>query len=142
MILGAIRGALRRSPAPVSRAMLDVDAGALGSPTSYPYPPGLRPVRPFLGRLLLPGRERSRAQLYPPIGNPTQRSFAHVAGRTGTNAKAATRDSAGIRSDAKIVRTRPWLFAGTSSATDSDKAAVPSMGAPASAYAGPCEGCG
>lgn len=128
-----------RSPAPVRRAELELDAGAMMTPELYPYGPGRRPVAPFVARIILPGRERSRAQLAPPTGNPTSRRFAHIdyAARSAA-VLASRRDVSGRSQPAKITRTRPWLFAGGSSATAADKlAAAPG----ASSSAGGCDGC-
>lgn len=134
---------VRRSPAPVRRALLDLDAGDQLTPTAYPYGPGRRPAAPFSARVAMPGRgERPRWQMYPPTGNPTQRTMAHqdYAGRRADN-RSATRDAAGIRNPAKITRTRPWLFAGGSSATMADKLVAGPAGAGAGASGSPCVGC-
>lgn len=131
---------VRRSPAPVSRAMLDLDAGDLLTPTAYPYGPGQRPVRPFVSRVVNPGRgERPTGQLYPPDGNPTQRTFAHIdyLGHAAAS-RAGARDASGVRSTAKITRTRPWLFAGGSSATTAAKLA---SGASVATPSGACADC-
>lgn len=134
----------RRSPAPVTRDLLELDAGALLVPASYPYPAGARPVAPFVGRVIHPGRgPRPLAHLYPPTGNPTQRTFAHTdyAGRARDN-RAATRDVSGVRSPAKGARLRPWLFAGGSSATPADRAASGGSSSSGAGAAGSgCEGC-
>lgn len=134
--------ATSRNPAAVRRAFLDLDAGEQLTPTVYPYPPGLRPVRPFAGRILHPGQgERPRAQLYPPTRNPTQRAFAHVDDASRTAALRNTRgDVSGNARPANILRTRPYLFAGGSSATTADKLAAAGT-SPGSAGAGGCEGC-
>lgn len=131
---------VRRSPAPVSIALLDRDAGDLLTPAAYPYPAGASPLRPFAGRIVNPGRgPRPLMQLFPRSGNPSDRLMAHLdyAGRAQAN-RAGTRDVSGLRAAAKITRTRPWLFAGGSSATAGDRAAAGSSTAAAS---GPCEGC-
>ena len=132
---------VRRSPAPVSRAMLELDAGALLTPSVYPYPAGIRPVRPFASRIVNPGRgERPALQLQPPGGgNPTQRTFRHLdyVGHAAA-ARSGSRDVSGNRQPAKITRTRPWLFAGGTSATTAAKLAA---GAPPASSAAPCTDC-
>lgn len=134
----------RRSPAAVRRDLLELDAGALLTPTDYPYGPGRRPVRPFGGRVAIVGRgERQAAQLFPITGNPTQRATAHVnAGASAPAGRYARGDVAGNRQPAKITRRRPWLFAGGSSATAGDRATVTAPATPAVRAAGPCVGCG
>lgn len=119
----------RRSPAGPRRLFLGIDAGALMMPASYPYPPGLRPIAPYEGRVILPGRARQNAQLTPPWGGIVQRMLAHVdyPGRS-LDVRSATRDAAGIRSSAKITRTRPWLFSGGSSAAPGSSTATGSTG--------------
>jgi len=131
----------RRNPAAVRRELLDLDAGDLLTPAAYPYAAGARPVRPFAGRILHPGQgERPRGQLYPPTGNPTQRTFAHIdyANRAAA-VRSATGDVSGNARPANITRTRPWLFAGGSSATTAAKLAA-AAGASSTAASG-CEGC-
>lgn len=132
-----------RRATPGYRAALDLDAGDLLTPAAYPYAPGLRPVRPFVARVVDPGQgERKRGQLYPITGNPTQRTRAHVDVPARTLERRAIGDVSGNRHPAKITRRRPYLFAGGSSATTADKLAAKVGAAPAAAAAGPCEGCG
>lgn len=127
-----------RPGGPTHRAALDIDAGALvGNVSTYPYPSGARPIRPHeLRHAPIPTRARQVRQLTPPHGSIAQRSFAHLdyLNRRGA-VRSATRDTANVRSPAKIVRTRPWLFSGGSSASS----APPT---PAGLMAGPCDGCG
>lgn len=134
---------VRRSSARTARELLDIDAGALLTPSAYPYPAGSSPVRPFASRILNPGRgPRPLMHLFPRMGNPGDRITAHIdyAGRAQA-ARAGTRDVSGLRTPAKITRLRPWLFAGGSSARPGDRAAAGSSTV-AAPGAGPCVGCG
>lgn len=132
-----------RSPRTANRALLDIDAGALMTPMTYPYPYGSSPVRPFVGRALEGGGgPRAAVQLHPG-DNPGDLITAHVdyTGRKAGDA-AGARDVSGNRQPAKGSRLRPWLFAGLSSATPADKSASAAAVSPASSTsAGPCIGC-
>lgn len=126
----------RRPEAPVTRAMLDLDVGALLAPAAYPYPPHVRPIRPHVGRQVLPlGNVHHDRKLFPPhaiIG----RTLAHVAWRGLPAAqRSATRDVSGQRVPAKIVRRRPWLLGGTRGDTTGG------AGPAATTANGPCVGC-
>jgi hypothetical protein len=129
------------------RAILPVRARPAGAPgldrlpdpvpSAYPYPSGARAIGPVESRIANPGRDRARAQLFPPTGNPTQRAQAHqdYAGRAGAD-MAAARETAGVRREAKPTRRRPWLFSGGSQPAQAAQAS------PSSTPGGrPCSGC-
>jgi hypothetical protein len=128
----------RRPETAVTRAMLDMDHGALIEPADYPYPPGVRPIAPFGARVILPpGNVRSDAQLFPPE-SIVGRTLAHVShGGVRHLHRAAVADTSGSRTPAKSVKVRPWLFGG-------GKASSPAAGgggASGGDSAGPCDGC-
>lgn len=94
------------------REFLDIDAGALLTPTDYPYPPHVRPIRPVGARdTVRLSNIRAARQLFPPHGGVVRRLLGHVTFAGIRNAQqAATRSASGAATPAKSTRRRPWLF--------------------------------
>lgn len=129
----------KRPQTAVDRAFLDIDAGALMVPADFPYPPGSRPIRPFLGREVTNlGNARSDRQLFP-SHSLMGRTLAHLTFRGQPSfARAATQDVSGRRVPPRGYRVRPWLFGGDT--TGGARPGESSSGSRSDA-SGPCETC-